>query len=663
MTHTRCFVHAAGLAVAASAAGLAPLASADVVAVPIGDRVEVFEVPDARGKRASADRLDAAPARVVDGRLRAVPDRGVRRFAGVWDLTDLVAVHAGDRGAAARAAGLPEASFAPVEGRPGWFTIETGSVRTAAAIAGVLARTPGVRSAEVVAAPPFDLRGAPDDPLLAQQWHLDNALDPDIDVRATEAWAMGYTGLGVTIGIVESGGFLTSHEDLAPGFNPAVSQPNQFTSSHMTQVAGIAAGAGDNGLGIAGAAYNAALAQRLIGNNFTTSRALTDFNDIIDVKNNSWGPSDDGRFDFPSPLIMSALATAAETGRGGLGEIIVWAGGNGASADDRVDYDPYASSRYAVGVGAVGDNDRRASYSEPGASLLISAYSNGGSRGITTTTSSGGYSANFGGTSAAAPLAAGVVALMLEANPALTWRDVQHILVASARPVDPGSEGWSVNGAGLLHNDDYGFGMLDALDAVTLAENWAGAGPEVSGSSGIVGVAQAIPDGSPVGLSVPIPVDAGVVCESVELVLDIQTESIGDLRISLVSPDGTTSVLARPRNDPQDNYPGTLFTSVRHWGERADGQWLVRVSDEDPGNPAVWNSAEIRVYGTEAGEGPCSAADLAEPFGVLDLADTLAFVIAFQTGDQRADFAPPFGALDEADLGGFVQAFLAGCGE
>jgi subtilisin-like proprotein convertase family protein len=647
------------------AAGLAggPAWAADVVAVPIGDRIEVFEITDMHAPRGEARRLDAPASRVVDGRLLPVPDAVARPLAGRWTLSDRVVIRATDIAGVARDAGLDAGAFAPVAGRPGWYTIETGTVRGAAALARSLRSSRSVVSAEVDLTPPFDLRSAPNDPLFSQQWHLQNDLTPGVDVGAVDAWSMGYTGLGVMIGIIESGGFKTDHEDLAPRFDPFISQSNQFTSSHMTNVAGIAAGAGDNGLGVAGVAYNAGLAQRLIGSNFATASALTAFNDVIHVKNNSWGPSDDGRFDFPSPLVINAIADAAMTGRNGLGEIIVWAGGNGASADDRVDYDPYASSRYVIGVGAVGDNNRRADYSEPGASLLISTYSNGGARGITTTQSNGGYTANFGGTSAASPLAAGVVALMLEANPALTWRDVQHILVATARPVDPGDEGWTVNGAELLVNDNYGFGLVDAFGAVSVAEGWTGVGEEIAGSSGAVQVNQPIPDDNPVGLSIPVPVDDAVRCESVELVLDVSTTSVGDLRISMVSPEGTTSVFARPRIDPQDNYTGTVFTSVRHWGERADGVWTVRISDERGGETAVWNSAEIRVYGTDAGPGPCQQADLAEPYGILDLADTLAFVIAFQTGGSDADFAAPFGTLNGDDISGFIEAFLNGCGE
>ncbi|MBZ0171842.1 MAG: hypothetical protein K8E66_05635 [Phycisphaerales bacterium] len=65
------------------------------------------------------------------------------------------------------------------------------------------------------------------------------------------------------------------------------------------------------------------------------------------------------------------------------------------------------------------------------------------------------------------------------------------------------------------------------------------------------------------------------------------------------------------------------------------------------------------------GEAPqpagCNAADIAEPFGVLDLGDISAFVTAFVAQDPVADLAPPAGVFDLADLGAFVSAFIGGC--
>ncbi|MBZ0173481.1 MAG: hypothetical protein K8E66_13945, partial [Phycisphaerales bacterium] len=57
----------------------------------------------------------------------------------------------------------------------------------------------------------------------------------------------------------------------------------------------------------------------------------------------------------------------------------------------------------------------------------------------------------------------------------------------------------------------------------------------------------------------------------------------------------------------------------------------------------------------------CNAADLAEPFGLLDLADITAFVAAFVNNEPPADLAPPAGTFDLADITAFVSAFTAGC--
>ncbi len=90
------------------------------------------------------------------------------------------------------------------------------------------------------------------------------------------------------------------------------------------------------------------------------------------------------------------------------------------------------------------------------------------------------YVANFGGTSAAAPMVSGVAALMLSVNSQLTQREVKYILAATARPLDlhhPGAlykntvveQGWTTNQAGYRFSNWYGFGLVDAEAAVTMA--------------------------------------------------------------------------------------------------------------------------------------------------------------------------------------------------
>ena len=100
-------------------------------------------------------------------------------------------------------------------------------------------------------------------------------------------------------------------------------------------------------------------------------------------------------------------------------------------------------------------------------------YSSGSGRdrAITTVDLHHGCTSQHTGTSASSPLAAGVVALVLQANAKLNWREVQHVLIRSARQVGPDGE-WTTNGAGFRHSYNFGFGVLDAGKAVDLAESW-----------------------------------------------------------------------------------------------------------------------------------------------------------------------------------------------
>ena len=130
-----------------------------------------------------------------------------------------------------------------------------------------------------------------------------------------------------------------------------------------------------------------------------------------------------------------------------------------------------------ITVGGVDEWGKVPYYTENCAALLVTAYGGGSGRSISTTTIHHGFTAQHSGSSAAAPLVAGVLALVLEAKPGVSWRDVQHILVHSSRRTDPAHSSWSTNGANLTHSHVYGFGVVDADAAVTLAERWTGSGP------------------------------------------------------------------------------------------------------------------------------------------------------------------------------------------
>jgi subtilisin-like proprotein convertase family protein len=479
------------------------------------------------------------------------------------------------------------------------------------------------------------------DPQVTSQWHLKNTGQGGgtvgADANVEPVWNAGINGSGATIAIVDDG-LLRTHVDLIGNYDGANSFDfNDFDSdpmplsfdTHGTSAAGVAAAQGDNGIGVAGAAYEANLAGiRLIAgptDDFTEAQALSYHKNAIDIYSNSWGPADNGVQAGPGPMLLAAFADNFNSGRLGKGTIYTWAAGNGLEADDNVNYDGYANNRHVIAVGAITNRGTQAYYSEPGAAMLVTAYSNGGTRGITTTSGPGtsAYTNSFGGTSSATPLVSGVIGLMLDANPNLTARDVQHILVQSADKVNPGDAGWTTNGAGLPVNHKYGFGGINAQAAVALTQGWTSVGPEVAVSTGFQSVGLSIPDGvaantygSPVSDQVTVGPDFRI--EHVEVEFSATHPYRGDLEVVLTSPDGTQSVLSQVHSDPGANYSGWTFTSVRHWGEMSAGTWTLRVRDGYNGDTGTFAGWKLNLYGTDAPQAPILAKVESTPLRYLE---------------------------------------------
>jgi subtilisin-like proprotein convertase family protein len=479
----------------------------------------------------------------------------------------------------------------------------------------------------------------------------------------------------VIVGVID-GGALVTHPDLSPNYSSALST-SSTASTHGTSVAGVIAAQNNNGLGGVGVAYDATWSNHVYGGATTTANALGAFNTSHVIKNNSWGPADNGRISYLDPAVRTALQTAATTGRSGLGVLFTWAAGNGGTAD-RIDYDPYASSRFTIPIGAITDTDVAASYTEPGSAGLVVAHSNGGTRGITTTSGSTtpSYTATFGGTSSAAPLAAGVLALVMQANPNLSLRDVQHLLVRNARKNNPTDAGWTTNAAGRAINYRFGYGAVDASALVTAAQSFSPVAPLVSLDSGLLNVGTALPDANTTGLTRTFTLPDNIRLEHVEVVLNIATLRVGDLRITLTSPGGTPSVLATPRSDGTDNYSDYIFTTRRLWDENSTGTWTIRVADETANNIATWNSWRLRFFGTAIT--PSCPADIANTDGdpgsdgLIDNGDFTLFFTAFFAGAgdpirTNADLGNtdgeigPDGLVDNGDFTLFFSSFFSPC--
>jgi kexin len=195
------------------------------------------------------------------------------------------------------------------------------------------------------------------------------------------------------------------------------------------------------------------------------------------------------------------------------------------------------------------------------------------------------------GTSAAAPMVAGVVALMLEANPNLTWRDARYILATTARKNDPSDySGWTTNGAGWHINHNYGFGAVDALAAVQKARDFVSLGElktyeqnETINASVNFASSYNIPKINISGSDINK-------IEHVDVWVDIDDHlSPRKLNITLTAPSNTKSELAR--NDFADTYKskwkagiyngGYRFGSTRHLDESANGDWKLTISDSN----------------------------------------------------------------------------------
>jgi len=334
----------------------------------------------------------------------------------------------------------------------------------------------------------------PNDPLLSNQWHLDNTGQGGgtvgEDVHAQEAWDITTGDPAVVIAIIDDG-VDASHPDLAANIQPGGydffdddndANPHYFAPPynltdvndiHGTPCAGVAAACGNNNTGVTGIAYRC----RILPIKVWGSPNLAPNNDIAAairyagaraaVLSSSWtcGTSD---------VVRQAIQDVAASGRGGLGALVLFAAGNSNGA---VGFPARLAA--SIAVGASTNQAQRAGYSCHGPELALAAPSSGGTRGIWTTdvsianrgynlgsAAAGGadglYTNSFGGTSSATPLAAGVAALVLSARPDLSAALARRALEESCDQIGPQPY---VNG----RNDDFGHGRVNAQRAVEMA--------------------------------------------------------------------------------------------------------------------------------------------------------------------------------------------------
>lgn len=330
----------------------------------------------------------------------------------------------------------------------------------------------------------------------------------------------------------------------------------------------------------------------------------------------------DCSYDKVPVVVSDALSTGILEGRNGKGIIYVFSSGDGFSSGDDVNFSGLTNSRFVVTVGGVGKDGLHASYSTPGAALFVSAP--GGDYDAVSNhmvaAIGGGCNGTLPGTSFAAAVVSGVIALILEANGDLTWRDVQGILATTSQPVvDQDDTSAIINAAGLWHSNYYGFGIIDAESAVNASEKW----PLYSTERNIVGTSidqnMTIPDdASKVVIStVSIPKEGNedFIVESASVFLQLEHFSRGDLEVTLESPSGTLSVLhpgKRIENTQQRPDDRWKLLTLRNWGESGYGNWTLRVRDMHAGDVSDCADAPFYVVLDDDQEVTCDQAESEE---------------------------------------------------
>ena len=441
------------------------------------------------------------------------------------------------------------------------------------------------------------------DPQWNEQWHLYNTREVGNDLNVTGVWLQGITGKGVTVCIIDDGLDMDSL-DLKPNyfakgsydFNEGVDEPKPRLSDdqHGTRCAGEVAAVKNDVCGV-GVAYDSRISGLRI-----LSKPISDIDEAEsigymsqdnDIYSCSWGPPDDGRvMEAPGVLIQQAMLKAIQEGRGGKGNIYVYAAGNGAASDDNCNFDGYTNSIYSISVGAIDRMNKHPYYSEKCSAQLVVTYSSGSGDAIhTTDVGLKTCTKQHGGTSAAGPLAAGVYALVLSQRPELTWRDVQWLTVKTAVPFrhPENEDDWQKTPLGVEFSHQFGYGKIDAGALVEAAKDWKLVKPQAWYFSPWIHVKHAIPQGAE-GLHSTFTVTKEMLQEAnletvehIVLTMNAAHQRRGDLSAELVSPSGIKSYLAPSRrfDEAASGYVDWNFMSVAHFGESGIGEWTVIVKD------------------------------------------------------------------------------------
>lgn len=550
----------------------------------------------------------------------------------------------------------------------------------------VASSTPNSDEVLIYGSPPTTGTGT--DPLGSYQWHLLNTgtnplssnqglnslntAETDINMRS----GITQDGTGVTV-LISDDSVEHFHDDLYNnwslsdsfnflndgfGGNPAPGLRSDDT--HGTSVAGIIGAIKNNATGGYGVAPKATLAgantlSQAVSQ--TNSVFLTQINADVDIINMSWGTSQDNYYE-PISGYEAQVFSAASTRRSGLGSLMVKSAGNDffitKSSKTRFgnsNFDGDNTLSPIINVASITANGYAADYSSPGANIWIAAP--GGEDGVTypgilttdrlgcnygyaKSTASGTfnkgthatianadckYTSLFAGTSAAAPMVSGVLALLLEQRPTLSWREVKFLLAKTAHKVHSGvtdvanpsnldvstdnlpsplkwEYAWKTNSAGFNFHNWYGFGSVDVYALL----NYAGAIPaglqsSTQSSTSITNSTdQGVTDNSGTATTYTLNTGSALTIEEIILTIDMTHTNLEEMMIEIESPSGMKNIVLNAYSSlrSETSMSGQRFRSNAFYGESASGNWKIHFYDvKSGGTGTVTNvSLELRGY-------------------------------------------------------------------
>lgn len=486
----------------------------------------------------------------------------------------------------------------------------------------------------------------PSDNLYSDQWHLYHEggvqLAENSHIHVEEAWEMTRGERSIVVAIADDsvdmnhidfsgeGKIVAPRDFKGRDFEPL---PESSDDNHGTSCAGVAV-AEENGQGVVGVAPGCALMPlRMTG--YLDDDSIEDMfewamNQGASVISCSWGPS---ALNFPlSSRQKNLFSRVATQGRNGKGCVIVFAAGNAnRPINGTVDekgwpgnspsgptrwLDGYAADPHVIAVAATNSYGKKSAYSNWGKEISVCAPSNNGhpgigysityprittpilGRGVVTTDrvgpsgySTSDYTFDFGGTSSACPTVAGVVGLVLSANPELTAQEVKEVLQQTADKifddqVDPqlglAYGDYDENG----HSQWFGYGKVNAARAVAEALRRKGdTGEQPAETINIESSPQLpVPDNDPDGVIDAIRVEQQGLLTDIQVRLDISHSYRGDLKCTLISPSNKSVILQNRQGGGSNDLKATFTLQdtvglSAFVGEQIQGEWLLLVQD------------------------------------------------------------------------------------